>query len=139
MRLKSLLALAATVLPLAAAAPQSAEAFGYNRPDQPAGWGRARKVRHWVYYPRYNNQYLTQYVTDPYAYSYEPRGYYPYYRSDYWRPADYVRQRSRVHYNVWNTRPPHFRYYQSWGYPVREWPHKDWHAYHHGRHAPWHW
>ena len=27
----------------------------------------------------------------------------------------------------------------SWGYPVREWPHKDWHAYHHGRHRPWHW
>jgi len=76
---------------------------------------------------------------DPYAYRYEPRGYYPYYRSDYWRPSRYVLYRNRVHYNVWNTRPPHFRFYQSWGYPVRKWRHKDWHATQHGDHRPWHW
>lgn len=76
---------------------------------------------------------------DPYAYQYEPRGYYPYYRSDYWRPADYVRHRARQHYNVWNTQPPYFQYYKSWGYPVRHWHHKEWHAWAHGRHRPWHW
>lgn len=91
-----------------------------------------------AYYPPYAG-YAHLFPEDPYAYRYEPRGYYPYYRSDYWRPAEYVRLRNRVTYNVWITRPPHFRYYPSWGYPVRAWPHKKWHAYHHGHHRPWHW
>jgi hypothetical protein len=76
---------------------------------------------------------------DPYAYQYEPRGYYPYYRSDYWSPAAYVRYRNRVHYNAWITRPPHYQYYRSWGYPLKYWPHYRWHATYHGRHRPWHW
>ena len=123
MRLKSLLALAATVLSLGLAAPQSAEAFGYNRPDQPAGWGRVRTVRHWVYYPRYNNQYLTQYVTDPYAYSYEPRGYYPYYNSGYWGPPRIKRFRGAL--------PP---YFAAWGAPDRHYRHVEFHNRAYGGH-----
>jgi len=92
-------------------------------------------------YHKHHRAYAERYVlpVDPYHYRYEPRGYYPYYRSDYWRPASYVRYRNRVHYNVWNTQPPHYQYYRSWGYPVRYWDHKRWHAYYHGRHRPWHW
>ena len=60
-------------------------------------------------------RYAHLFPEDPYAYRYEPRGYYPYYRSDYWRPAKYVLYRNRVHYNVWNTRPPHFRYLPELG------------------------
>lgn len=89
---------------------------------------RAHSVRHRYFVPE-----------DPYAYQYEPRGYYPYYRSDYWRSAAYVRYRSRLHYHAWNTRPPHYRFYRSWGYPLRYWPHSKWHAYYQGGHRPWHW
>ena len=35
--------------------------------------------------------------SDPYAYRYEHRGYYPYYGSDYWRPAKQVRNRRFRH------------------------------------------
>jgi hypothetical protein len=76
---------------------------------------------------------------DPYAYQYEPRGYYPFYGTAYWRPAAWVRYRDRLHYNEWNRQPPLFTYYPSWGYPTRKWSHKDWHHTHHGRHLPWHW
>lgn len=46
-------------------------------------------------------------AADPYAYQYEPRGYYPYYRSDYWRhPSEVRNRRFRFH------QPPYFR---AWG------------------------
>ena len=99
--------------------------------------GRVIKKRSYQHRAPHVRRYVLR--EDPYAYAYEPRGYYPYYRSDYWRPADYVRHRSRLHYNVWNTRPPDFQYYKSWGYPVRHWHHKEWHAWSHGHHRPWHW
>ena len=48
---------------------------------------------------------------DPYAYRYEPRGYYPYYGSPYWRPArEMLLYRDRYHHEL-----P--RYYPAWGYP----------------------
>lgn len=97
---------------------------------------KKRVIHHRVPYPRYVYDEVRE---DPYAYQYEPRGYYPYYRSDYWRPAGYVRHRSRLHYHVWNTRPPNYRFYRSWGYPLKYWPHYKWHAYYHGHHRPWHW
>lgn len=132
MRMKSVLATAAALAGILTVNLDQSAAIGadLDRPDA----ARKRAYREAPY-----ARYAHLFPEDPYAYRYEPRGYYPYYRSDYWRPAKYVLYRSRVHYNVWNTRPPHFRYYKSWGYPVREWPHKQWHAYHHGRHWPWHW
>ena len=39
----------------------------------PAGWGTVRTVKHWGYSPRYQHVYAVNYVTDPYAYRYEPR------------------------------------------------------------------
>jgi hypothetical protein len=51
------------------------------------------------------------YRGDPYAYRYEPRGYYPYYGSPYWRPArDLLLYRDRYRHEL-----P--RYYPAWGYP----------------------
>ena len=128
MRLKSLLALAAIALSFGIAAPQSASAFGWDRPDQPAGWGRLRTVRHWVYYPRYNHVYLTHRATDPYAYSYEPRGYYPYYNSGYWGPPRIKRYSGAL--------PP---YYAAWGANRVGYHHVEWHYRHHGGHRRGHW
>jgi hypothetical protein len=69
---------------------------------------------------------------DPYAYRYEPRGYYPYYNSGYWKPLHVMRKRCRPCYVL----PP---YYQAWGYPKRGYHHRQWHAEHHGRIRHHHW
>lgn len=69
---------------------------------------------------------------DRYAYRYEPRGYYPYYNSRYWKPAHVMRQRKRARY----VHPP---YYRAWGSPDAGYHHRAWHAYHHGRIHIGHW
>lgn len=124
MRLKSLLIAGFGLLTLAIASPEPASAFYWDRPDQPRGWDNMRTVRHWVYYPRYNHVYLRHGATDPYAYSYSPRGYYPYYNSNYWRPAYKIR-RNRHHLPA---------YYAAWGSPKRGYHHVEWHRRHHGGH-----
>jgi len=95
-----------------------------------SGWGHERTVAHYGYYPRYRHVYAG--YTDPYAYRYEPRGYYPYYNSGYWKPAHVMRLRKRRHY----VHPP---YYPAWGYPDSTYNHRAWHAEHHGyiRHGHW--
>ncbi len=130
MRIRSLLAALAAMAALGAGAPQSAQA-GWDREDRPAGWGQERSVRHWVYYPRYNHVYLRAASTDPYAYRYEPRGYYPYYNSGYWVPAcQYCRPRT-------NFKLP--KYYKAWGAKKRNYDHIEWHGRHHGGHRHHHW
>jgi hypothetical protein len=128
MRLKSLAAALFGLMSIGVASSTPASAFHWDRPDQPAGWGHARTVRHWVYYPRYNHVYLRSGYTDPYAYRYVPRGYYPYYNSNYWRPA-YV---NRPHYRL-----P--KYYPAWGAPVRGYRHVEWHRRHYGGHRRGNW
>jgi hypothetical protein len=132
MQMKCIVAAAVALAGFAVPTLESGAVFAADL-DKPAVRKRVARHHHRGYAPRY------AIPVDPYHYQYEPRGYYPYYRSDYWRPAAYVRQRSRLHYNVWNTQPPDYRYYRSWGYPVRYWDHKRWHAEYHGRHRPWHW
>ncbi|MEQ1717706.1 MAG: hypothetical protein ABL907_17300 [Hyphomicrobium sp.] len=129
MRLKSLLVAAFGFLSISFAASTPAAAFHWDRPDQPAGWGHMRTIRHWVYYPRYNHVYLRHGVTDPHAYRYVPRGYYPYYNSNYWRPAYKVR---RNHHHL----PP---YYAAWGAPKRGYRHVEWHRRHYGGHRRGNW
>lgn len=68
---------------------------------------------------------------DPYAYRYETRGYYPYYKSDYWRSAHRVRRLRR------SFRMP--RYYAAWGHYKRHYNHKRWHKRHHGGHRFYYW
>ena len=51
------------------------------------------------------------YGPDPYAYHYEAPGYYPFYGSDQWRPAQEMRYRYRYPLVL-----P--EYYSSWGYPL---------------------
>lgn len=118
-------AIAATVL-VALGAALPATAGGFERP--PEGWGAVRPITHHVYYPRYAHVYKVHGTTDPFAYRYEPRGYYPYYASHYWKHRSVA---VRPHY----ARPPH---YAAWGYP-RKWEHRKWHHTHHGRHHFWHW
>ncbi len=69
---------------------------------------------------------------DPYTYRYQHRGYYPYYNSGHWRPAHEVRKRRR-----YRNRIP--KYYSAWGYPKRDYRHRDWHNRRHGRHHRHHW
>ena len=128
MRLKCLLALAAGVIAVGIAAPQPASAFFFDRPDQPAGWDQTRTVRLWVYYPRYNHTYLTHPETDPHAYQYSPRGYYPYYNSGYWGPPRVKRYSGSL--------PP---YHAAWGADRAGYNHVAWHYRHHGGHRRGHW
>lgn len=114
MRSRFLMALAAALMATGLAAT-AAEA-GCWRHCPPAGWGRVQTVTHHGYYPRYRHVYRVQYATDPYAYRYEPRGYYPYYNSGYWRPAHELRYRAR-----YIPAPP--PYYAAWGYPNRHYSH----------------
>lgn len=130
MRLKSLLAVVAAAISLGAAAPHRASAFDqlhwdalWDRPDQPSGWGRMRTIRHWVYRPRYTHVYLTHPSTDEYAYSYTPRGYYPYHNSGYWGRPHVKRFAGPL--------PP---YYQSWGSNKAGYRHVQWHRAHYGGH-----
>jgi len=133
MRLKSLLAAAAALACVGFALPDPAAAYGQER-ARPDGWGRTRDVHHHVYYP----SYVHHYHVDPYAYQYSPRGYYPYYNSRYWRPAQVIRERNHQHYQHWNVQPPRYKYYPSWGKP-KHWHHREWHYEQHGGHRPWHW
>lgn len=48
---------------------------------------------------------------DPYEYSYERRGYYPYYDSAYWVPRKQMKHRFRYPFRI-----P--EYASSWGYPL---------------------
>ncbi len=128
-----LLAAAFAALALLGIASQPAQA-GCRHNCAPHGWGQVRTVEHYGYYPRYRHVYAVHYVTDPYAYHYEPRGYYPYYNSGYWRPAVEMRHRRAHQYR--NVAVP---YYQAWGYPDRRYHHRAWHAYHHGNIRRHHW
>lgn len=133
MRMRIMLSLAATLMGLGLASADPASAGGWYR-RAPAGYGTVQTVRHWGYYPRYNHIYTVDYVTDPYAYSYEPRGYYPYYDSGYWRPAAEVRLRRKARYML--VKPP---YYQAWGYPSPYYVHRTWHYRQHGYIRREHW
>lgn len=62
---------------------------------------------------------------DPYAYDYRPRGYYPYYDSDYWKPRYAYRGPDYYYYQ-----PP---YYEAWGYPRRRFYRKRWGYHRRGR------
>jgi hypothetical protein len=126
MRLNNMLAAVVAVIGAGAALSSPAEAWH----RKPAGWGEVQTVTHYGYYPRYNHVYKVHYRTDPYAYQYEPRGYYPYYNSGYWRPAAEVRSK-RLH-----ALPP---YYQAWGYPAPGYRHRAWHRRHNGGHHVGHW
>jgi hypothetical protein len=90
----SIMALAAAIIAVWVPTPGAAQGGGEDR----SGGGRVPAVMDGTY-------------RDPYAYSYEPRGYYPYYGSPYWRPADeMLLYRERYRHEL-----P--RYYPAWGYP----------------------
>lgn len=112
MRLKNWLA-GLAVGTLAALAATSASAFDHKRWDPtvaPEGYGHARTIHHHVYRPRYHHVYHLAHIADPYAYRYVKRGYYPYYSSQYWVPAEQMRYRYRYTYQG-----PKIRYQESWG------------------------
>jgi hypothetical protein len=71
------------------------------------------------------------FITDPYAYRYEPRGYYPYYDAGYWRPLC----KGKLNCVPRPFQPP---YWKAWGYP-KPWLNYHFHRVYHGRIRPWHW
>ena len=102
MRMINVLGSSVALIVLATSMPAPASAFG------------------WTHYDRHS-------PSDPYAYRYEHRGYYPYYGSDYWRPAYKVRRpRNRF------VQP---RYHPSWGLYKRH-IHKYHHSHPHGTARP---
>ena len=109
MRLKSLIAAIIAVCVLSLGVSNTASAFGWRHHECHS------QSRH---------------CPDPYAYRYEPRGYYPYYSSRYWRPARKVRRHR-------GFRAP--RYYPAWGYKKRRYRHYSWHERNHGGHPFWQW
>jgi hypothetical protein len=131
MRLKTVFALAAAVLALGLAAPKPAEASGWHRKGEHSGCERHRTVRGCAYQSRHRHVYHRRSVEDRYAYRYEPRGYYPYYNSGYWKPARMMRK-ARPHYRL-----P--KYHAAWGHTKCEYRHGMWHNKHHGRHRHHHW
>jgi hypothetical protein len=102
---KSLMALAA-IAAAALVASGPAGAFDLDRPD----------LRYHEYQP---DDALERY----YYYSYEPRGYYPYYNSGEWGPR-YIRRFK-------GALPP---YYAAWGSTNRRYHHVEWHRQHYGGH-----
>jgi hypothetical protein len=129
--MRSRIALFAVLAAIGLTLPQGAEARWYRH--GPYGYGEAREVVHVGYYPRYRHRYATYYGTDPYAYRWEPRRYYPYYNSGYWRPAAEMRFR-RACCSPVIVLPP---YYQAWGYPKPRYMSRAWYIrpqYRHRRH-----
>lgn len=118
--MRSRIALFAVLAAVGLALPATAEARWYRH--GPYGYGEIRTVEHVGYYPRYRHRYATYYGTDPYAYRWEPRRYYPYYNSGYWRPAAEMRFRRACCAPV-VVLPP---YYQAWGYPRRHYMNRAW-------------
>lgn len=108
-------------------------AFGLiaAEPSQADGY-RAWKQYEPAYRPAPSRKVVAGYfVTDPYAYRYEPRGYYPYYDSGYWRPYC----GSKLNCVPAPYQPP---YWKAWGYP-KPWLNRSFHRVYHGRIYPWHW
>ena len=120
MRVKSLSAALAIILVFGLAAVQPAQA-GWLRDHLPDGWGSTRKVTHHIYYPRYAHVYRVHPHTDPYAYRYEPRGYYTHSSSRYWRHAHRVHRHAprRAHHHK-------YRYKAAWGYKKSRRHHRRW-------------
>lgn len=110
MRLNCVLAAAAlAVIGTAAPDPTRAEGMESARP------AKSRVVRRHAQAPRFAHVFnIYGYPAaseDPWAYSYQPRRYYPYYDSAYWRPHSEMRYRYRYDLALGD-------YYSSWGYPV---------------------
>lgn len=120
------IALAVALMGATAGQTQAFDRFGRHAHES---HGHVRVIERRVYRPRY--RYRLHTPEDPHRYRYEPRGYYPYYGSHYWRPRHEVRRKSyRFH------QP---RYYKSWGKKKRHWNNRAWHRRNHGRHRFWQW
>ncbi|MEO1708662.1 MAG: hypothetical protein AAFR70_00175 [Pseudomonadota bacterium] len=138
MRLINLIAALCAAMIFSAGSATSAEAGGIDRLRAPAGWGVAQHAHRYVYRPRYRfvrtnrtRRFRMHSYADPHRYRYEPRGYYPYYNSGYWKSRRHVyRPRYKFH---------HPRYRSAWGKHKRRYHHRSWHNRNHGRHRFWHW
>lgn len=141
MRLITIVAAAAVALFAGTAAPDTASA-AHKRHHHHAKHHHhhhAKRVVAVVPHVHYS-AYAHVYAIDPYAYSYHPRGYYPYYGSHYWVQAPWVRARDHALYNHIIVAPTRYDYGPSWGYP-KTWCHKAcrYHGHHHHRgHHPRH-
>ncbi len=136
MRNRIALMLAALALAAGLSLPSSAVAGDLGKSAAAAGHADDRVVHHRVYYPRYRHYYHVADTSqsDPYSWNYSPRGYYPYYASQYWVPAEQMRYRYRYKFTGQK-----FKYHAAWGAPKKDYNHREWHGENHGFHHRWHW
>lgn len=135
MRLITILAAAAALVGVSAATPDTAAAAHkrhHHHVKHHHHHHHAKRLVTLVPHVHYS-AYANVYAIDPYAYSYQPRGYYPYYGSQYWVPAPWVRARNHALYNHVIVAPTRYDYAPSWGYPVKR-HYATWHHHHHGHH-----
>lgn len=114
---------------LIAAQPSQAGDRGYRAWDRGADYRPAYYQAQRVHRPR--PVVSGYFIADPYAYRYEPRGYYPYYDAGYWRPIC----GAKLNCVPRGYQPP---YWKAWGYP-KPWLNRPFHRVYHGRIYPWHW
>lgn len=139
MRLITIVAAAAVALFAGTAVPDTASAAHKRHHHHAKHHHHVKRVVAAVPHVHYS-AYANVYAIDPYAYSYQPRGYYPYYGSQYWVPAPWVYARNHALYNHVVVAPTRYDYGPSWGYP-KTWCHKAcrYHGHHHHRgHHPRH-
>src|SRR5690606_29344531 len=86
------------------------------------------------YPPRVDWNFYRSDLYDPYTYRFEPRRWYPYYNSGYWRPTPVLRYRRACCRQTYYPLPP---YYQAWGYPRAVYVQKRWKHRHVRRHRHW--
>jgi hypothetical protein len=99
-----------TVVSAVLISTSSAKATDLVKPRPPAGYAETQDVHHWRYVPSYRHVVHVADTSDPYAYRYQRRGYYPYYHSNYWVPASEMRYRYRYTFTGQK-----YKYSQSWG------------------------
>jgi hypothetical protein len=101
-------------LTIAAAAALVALATWSGVPGPVAAGGLTNPDGYGLYSPAPRRKHRPRvYRYDPYSWYHQPRGYYPYYASNYWVPRKNMRYRWRYMYYG-----PKYRYYPAWGYPL---------------------
>jgi hypothetical protein len=134
--MRNKLALWLAAMALAVGVSVSSPAIAGDLSRSSSAHGHDPVVHHRVYFPKYRHVYHVADTSqsDPYAWNYSPRGYYPFYASQYWVPAEQMRYRYRYKFTGQK-----FRYHAAWGYPKKDYNHREWHGENHGFHHRWHW
>ena len=90
----------------------------------PPAWAAYKRAHPYARFTFHRQFYYRGDRVDPYAYVYEPVGYYPYYNTGDWKPRSLVPHR-HAHF-------PQPHYYKAWGYSKHHFDSVRWHQRHDG-------